>query len=117
MTLKFILIFYSFLVCQNCEPARNTVLLAPVEWIGNVHHTQRKKLNVEPRPKQMTFKSEEQLRIIVWDRDNNASRNMIYKALCMLRKVRINPDFNKKAYVLRQQQQRRRRNMSRSSLV
>lgn len=108
------MIIYSFLVCQNCEPARNTVLLAPVEWIGYVHHTQRKKLNVEPKPKQMTFNSEKQHKTIVWDRDNNASRNMIYKAMCMLQKIPINPDFNKKAYVLRQQQQHRR-NLSGSS--
>lgn len=32
---------------------------------------------------------------IVWDRDMNAARNMIYKALCMLRDEEMHPNYSR----------------------
>ncbi|XP_031639822.1 uncharacterized protein LOC116351820 [Contarinia nasturtii] len=99
-----------FLVCNNCEPARNHVLPAPNEWIGKIHHTFRQKhrLELEPNLKHyghsianQQYNGREQT--IVLDRDLNASRNMIYKGLCMLQNIPINPDFNRRAADLRQE--------------
>ncbi|XP_031624383.1 uncharacterized protein LOC116341430 isoform X3 [Contarinia nasturtii] len=98
-----------FLVCNNCEPALNHVLPPPNEWIGKIHHTFRSKhrLELEPNLKHYGHSIANQQyngrkQTIVFDRDLNASRNMIYKSLCMIQDIPINGDFNRSAAYLRQ---------------
>ncbi|XP_031635372.1 uncharacterized protein LOC116348490 [Contarinia nasturtii] len=97
-----------FLVCQNCESGRNAVLPVPREYTAKTHRSYRKKIPVVgARPKTRTFETPadnpNRIRSVVMDRDHNASRNMIYKAKCMLSGIPINPVFNMSAVAYRQQ--------------
>lgn len=115
--------FVSFLVCQNCESARNTNLPVPQTYTVKVHHSYRKKLDpvgradqvdeadeaarVVQRPKTRTFvtpaDNPNRIRTVVMDRDLNASRNMIIKAKCMLSGIRLNPVYNLSAAAYKHQ--------------
>ncbi|XP_031638874.1 uncharacterized protein LOC116350994 [Contarinia nasturtii] len=47
-----------FVVCHNCPTAPNVVLKTPKKWTMKVHHSRRKKMGAEPRPKTIDYEPE-----------------------------------------------------------
>lgn len=113
-------IYYSFLVCHNQQPVTNAVLTAPPTWHAKAHVTYKRSQNklenpryiADPerpathklrtfRPATREFKNTNKnnnhrrrpRQPLTMNRDVNASRNMIYKALCMLQNLPFAPCF------------------------
>ncbi|XP_031639166.1 uncharacterized protein LOC116351226 [Contarinia nasturtii] len=90
-----------FLVCPNCKPANN-VLPVPVTWVGRIHNSKKHLPNdgmhfefTADKQQQRMNRTKGKYLTIIWDRDNNASRNMIYKTLCALTRTPMHHHFSR----------------------